>query len=60
MRYGIIGTGAVGGYYGGMLARKGHEVHFLLNSDYDFVAANGLQVDSCNGSFRLPHVNAWR
>lgn len=60
MIYGIIGTGAVGGYYGGMLARAGHEVHFLLHGDYEYVRDNGLLIDSCNGSFRLPHVNAWR
>lgn len=60
MKYGIIGTGAVGGYYGGRLALAGNEVHFLLHSDYDIVARNGLRVDSCDGSFTLPHVNAWR
>ena len=58
MRYGIIGTGAIGGYYGAKLARSGQDVHFLLHSDYDFVMKHGLQVDSCNGSFHLdsPHV----
>ena len=28
MRYGIIGSGAIGGYYGGKLAKSGQEVHF--------------------------------
>ena len=27
-RIGIIGTGAIGGFYGLMLARAGHDVHF--------------------------------
>ncbi len=53
MRYAVIGTGAVGGYYGGRLANAGHDVHFLLHSDYDYIKQNGLQVDSCNGSFHL-------
>ena len=35
MRYAIIGTGAVGSYYGGKLANDGHDVHFLLHSDYE-------------------------
>ncbi|MBQ5656451.1 MAG: hypothetical protein IIV14_03335, partial [Bacteroidaceae bacterium] len=26
MKYAIIGTGAVGGYYGGRLANAGHDV----------------------------------
>lgn len=60
MTYGIIGTGAIGGYYGGRLALDGQDVHFLLHSDYDYVAENGLQVDSCDGSFHLNHVNAYR
>ena len=60
MRYAIVGTGAIGGYYGGRLALSGNEVHFLLRSDYEHVRDNGLRVDSCNGSFTLPHVNAYR
>lgn len=27
-RIGIIGTGAIGGFYGMLLARAGHDVHF--------------------------------
>ena len=53
MVYSIIGTGGIGGYYGGRLAQAGHDVHFLLHSDYAFVRENGLQVDSVNGSFHL-------
>ena len=59
MRYGIIGTGAIGGYYGAKLARAGQEVHFLLHSDYGYVKEHGLQVDSCDGSFHLADVNAY-
>ena len=59
MRYGIIGTGAIGGYYGAKLARAGQEVHFLLRSDYGYVKEHGLQVDSCDGSFHLADVNAY-
>ncbi|MBQ5937182.1 MAG: putative 2-dehydropantoate 2-reductase [Bacteroidaceae bacterium] len=60
MKYGVIGTGAIGGYYGSKLARAGQEVHFLLHSDYEYVRAQGLQVDSCDGSFHLTDVNAYR
>lgn len=52
--YAIIGTGAIGGYYGGLLARHGHRVHFLLRSDFDHVQAHGLRVDSVRGGFTLP------
>jgi len=60
MRYGIIGTGAIGGYYGAKLAHAGQEVHFLLHSDYEYVKQHGLQVDSCDGSFHLDDVNAYQ
>lgn len=58
MKYAIIGTGAIGGYYGGKLAHAGFDVHFLLHSDFDYVSQHGLQVNSCNGSFHLdaPHI----
>ena len=59
MRYGIIGTGAIGGYYGAKLAHAGQEVHFLLHSDYEYVKQHGLQVDSCEGSFHLDDVNVY-
>lgn len=60
MRYAIIGTGAIGGYYGAKLARAGRDVHFLLHSDYEYVRQHGLRIESCDGDFTLPHVNAYR
>lgn len=59
MRYAIVGTGGIGGYYGGKLARAGREVHFLLHSDYEYVKRCGLQIDSCDGSFHLDNINAY-
>jgi 2-dehydropantoate 2-reductase len=56
-RYAIIGTGAVGGLYGAMLARGGHDVHFLLRSDYDHVSQYGLKIESHWGDFDLPQVH---
>ncbi len=46
MKYAIIGTGAVGSYYGGKLAHAGCDVHFLLHSDYEYVNLHGMQIDS--------------
>ena len=59
MTYAIIGIGAIGGYYGAKLARAGRDVPFLLHHDYEYVRANGLRVDSCDGDFCLPQVNAY-
>lgn len=59
MTYSIIGTGAIGGYYGGRLMKAGRQVRFLLHSDYDYVKEHGLQIDSCDGSFHLDDVDAY-
>lgn len=55
MKYGVIGTGAIGGYYGARLAESGQEVHFLLHSDYEYVREHGLRVLSPQGNFHLSH-----
>lgn len=60
MKYGVIGVGAIGGYYGSKLAHGGKEVHFLSHSDYHFVREHGMQVDSCDGSFHLDHINVYQ
>ena len=57
--YAILGTGALGGYYGACLQRAGLEVHFLLHSDYEQVREQGLVIESPNGDFTLPQVNAY-
>lgn len=59
LKYGIIGTGAIGGYYGAKLAKSGKDVHFLFHSDYEYVKAHGLRIDSVDGDFTLPSVNAY-
>jgi len=58
--YAILGTGALGGFYGTRLQRAGLDVHFLLHSDYDHVRQHGLVCESVDGNFTLPHVNAYR
>lgn len=60
-RIGIIGTGAIGGFYGVMLARAGYDVHFLLRSEYEAVTRNGLRINSAvHGSLHLETVQAYR
>lgn len=58
--YAVLGVGALGGLYGGLLARAGIEVHFLLHSDYEHVREHGLRVESRLGDFHLPEVNAYQ
>ncbi|PAU52434.1 putative 2-dehydropantoate 2-reductase [Pseudomonas sp. PICF141] len=57
---GIIGTGAIGGFYGLMLARAGFDVHFLLRSEFAAVSERGLQLDHASlGPLLLNPVQAY-
>ncbi len=60
LKYAVIGTGAIGGYFGGKLAQAGEEVHFLFRSDYKVVKEKGLQINSVNGDFLINPVNAYQ
>ena len=60
-RIGIIGSGAIGGFYGLMLARAGFDVHFLLRSEFTAVASQGLRVNSAvHGALHLQPVQAYQ
>ncbi|MBW4659028.1 MAG: putative 2-dehydropantoate 2-reductase [Drouetiella hepatica Uher 2000/2452] len=58
--YAILGTGALGGFYGARLQQAGIEVHFLLRSDYEQVRQQGLTLESPDGNVTLPQVYAYR
>ncbi|MCD0461699.1 putative 2-dehydropantoate 2-reductase [Roseiconus lacunae] len=60
LSYAIIGSGAVGGLYGAMLARAGHDVHFLCRSDYEHIRQHGWNIESHWGDFQLTDVNVYR
>jgi len=60
-RIGIVGTGAIGGFYGLMLARAGYDVHFLLRSEYATVRERGLRVNSAvHGPLALEQPQVYR
>jgi 2-dehydropantoate 2-reductase len=54
----VVGTGAIGGYYGARLAHAGHRVRFVARSGADALREHGLTVDSWLGDFsvRRPDV----
>lgn len=58
--YAVIGSGAVGAYYGGCLQRLGRNVHFLCRSDYEHVKQHGWRIDSHLGDFTLPTVHVYK
>ena len=52
MRIAILGAGGVGGYYGGILARAGHEVSMLARGAHlDALKARGIEVRTPEGTF---------
>lgn len=55
MRVGVIGAGGIGGLYGGLLARAGHEVRFLARGAHlEAIKQHGLEVRSADfGTFRV-------
>lgn len=59
LRYAIVGTGAVGGYYGGLLARSGLDVHFLSRSDANAIREHGLRIESRDGDYVIPSANVY-
>src|SRR5512133_854872 len=60
MRIAVIGSGALGLYYGALLQRAGNDVRFLLRRDYDAISRGGLAVTSPDGDFRLDRVQGFR
>jgi len=59
MRIAVIGSGALGLYYGALLQRAGNEVRFLMRRDLEAVSRRGLAVTSPSGDFRLDRVQAF-
>ncbi|MEC7214609.1 MAG: 2-dehydropantoate 2-reductase N-terminal domain-containing protein, partial [SAR324 cluster bacterium] len=50
----IHGSGGVGGYYGGCLARTGHEVFFIARGAHlEAIQQQGLSIKSAKGDFRI-------
>ena len=59
MKFAIIGTGGVGGYFGGKLAHHGHKVYFFARNEHLIaIKNNGLTVKSVDGDFQINDANA--
>jgi 2-dehydropantoate 2-reductase len=59
MRIAILGSGGVGGYFGGRLAAAGNDVAFISRGAHlEALRAHGLRIVSPNGDLHLPVVHA--
>ena len=59
-RVAVVGSGAVGAYYGGRLASSGLDVSFLVRRDFEIWKEHGLRVRSVQGDFTVHPVRAFR
>ena len=59
MRIAVMGTGGVGGYFGGRLAAAGNDVTFIARGGHlDAIRRNGLTVRSGLGDFQVKPAQA--
>lgn len=59
MRIAIVGSGGVGGYFGGRLAATGVDVTFLARGAHlAALRTHGLRIESPKGDLRVPRVVA--
>jgi 2-dehydropantoate 2-reductase len=59
MKVAVVGTGAVGGYFGGRLAAAGANVSFIARGAHlDALRRRGLRIESPFGNLHLPSVTA--
>ncbi len=55
MRIAILGAGGVGGYFGALLARAGHDVVlYARGENLAAIRANGITIRDANGAFSVP------
>ncbi len=59
MKIAVVGSGAVGGYFGGRLAQAGHDVAFIARGRHlEAILKDGLHVESLQGDFTVRPTRA--
>ncbi len=58
-RIAIVGSGAVGTYYGAKLAHAGSDVHFLMRGDLAEVRRDGIFVRGEGENFQVAKINCY-
>ncbi len=62
MKIGVVGTGAMGSVYAGLLGRAGHEVWAIdtWQEHLDAIATSGLHVSGASGTYVVGDINIGR
>ena len=58
-RIAVVGSGAIGSYYGAKLAHAGSDVHFLMRGDLGEVRRDGIFVRGERENFRVAKINCY-
>jgi 2-dehydropantoate 2-reductase len=59
LRIAVVGTGAIGTYYGGKLAAAGCNIHFLFRSALATVRRRGFRIRGKNENIRVPKISCY-
>jgi 2-dehydropantoate 2-reductase len=59
LRIAVVGSGAIGNYYGAKLAHGGSDVHFLMRGALSEVREKGLSIRGRGENFRVAKVNCY-
>jgi 2-dehydropantoate 2-reductase len=58
-RIAVVGSGAIGGYYGGKLAAAGSDVHFLVRGDLETIQRSGFDIHGPGEHVRVANINCY-
>jgi 2-dehydropantoate 2-reductase len=56
-RIAVVGSGAIGSYYGGKLAAAGSDVHFLMRGDLSEAQRHGLRIRGPGEDIQVSKIN---
>lgn len=59
MKIAVVGSGAIGCYYGGKLVASGQDVHFLMRRDLPELRRAGLRIRGPGEDIQLPEINCY-
>jgi 2-dehydropantoate 2-reductase len=60
LRIAVVGTGAIGSFYGGKLAVGGRDVHFLVRSGFDQIKRCGIRIRGKEANFHVANAQVYQ
>src|SRR5678815_2161925 len=60
LRIAVVGTGAIGSFYGGKLAVGGRDVHFLVRGGFDQIKRSGISICGKKENFHVANAQVYQ